>query len=408
MRRIGLNSIWLLLARAGSQSLLLFFTILVARALGEVGLGQYAFAAAVVYVGNVFTTFGLDTLLIRETARKRHGDDSLLTTALALQLGLSALFVLGVLLLSPLLGGQKPETLVALRLYSLSLLPLAFATAYSAVLRGFERMDLYLVYVLGTAVAQTLGALIILRAGAGLRDLMALLVAVQILGALLAWLLCRHGVPGFAHRWAITPDRLRATLRAGTPLAFLMVLAVVYQRLGVFALSAVAGDAATGWYSAAARLVEAGKILPYAVFGALFPVMARGAVWTQGSGRKWSFWGLLSFALLAALVLNRWGAALVGWLYGPGYAPAAAALGSLAWSLLPFVVTLRLSFELVAARREREAVVALLVALGGTAVLLTLFIPRHGPIGAAWAVVLGETLQATLLLALRTTKSPGH
>ena len=40
LKRIGPNSLWLLLARVGQQAILLLFTALVARQLGEVGLGS--------------------------------------------------------------------------------------------------------------------------------------------------------------------------------------------------------------------------------------------------------------------------------------------------------------------------------------------------------------------------------
>ena len=57
-----------LAARLGAQALGLLFTAVLARALGEAGLGQFAFISAVLLIGNAVTTFGLDTLLIREVA----------------------------------------------------------------------------------------------------------------------------------------------------------------------------------------------------------------------------------------------------------------------------------------------------------------------------------------------------
>ena len=72
---------------------MLIFTILVARYLGDAGLGQYAFIAAVMFVGNVISTFGMDTLLIREIAARRSADTPTLTAALLIQLALSLLFI---------------------------------------------------------------------------------------------------------------------------------------------------------------------------------------------------------------------------------------------------------------------------------------------------------------------------
>ncbi|MCB0035135.1 MAG: oligosaccharide flippase family protein, partial [Anaerolineales bacterium] len=83
-KRIRLNSAALLAARVAQQGLVLLFTIVVARSLGEVGLGQLTFVMSVVYVGNVLSTFGLDTLLLREIAAVRRTDNVPLASALVL------------------------------------------------------------------------------------------------------------------------------------------------------------------------------------------------------------------------------------------------------------------------------------------------------------------------------------
>jgi O-antigen/teichoic acid export membrane protein len=150
-RRIRLNSIWLLLARLTMQVQLVVFTVLVARYLGVAGFGQYAFVAALIYLGNVATTFGTDTLLIREVARRQPADDALVTAALWLQLTLSVAWLIVVAIGTGVLSSQSTEVFAALKVYSLSLIPLAFYTVFTAVLRAHERMGLYL--LLNVAVA---------------------------------------------------------------------------------------------------------------------------------------------------------------------------------------------------------------------------------------------------------------
>ncbi len=76
IKRVSLNTFWLTAARLGSQVLLMLFTVLVARRMGETGLGGYAYMTAVIFIGNVFSTFGTDMLLMREIAA--HKDFSLL------------------------------------------------------------------------------------------------------------------------------------------------------------------------------------------------------------------------------------------------------------------------------------------------------------------------------------------
>ena len=81
--RVGLNTAWLAAARLGSQLASALMAILVARQLGQAGLGAYAFFSAVILTGNVLTTYGTDTLLIRELAGSRDPRSALLAAALA-------------------------------------------------------------------------------------------------------------------------------------------------------------------------------------------------------------------------------------------------------------------------------------------------------------------------------------
>ena len=344
-RRVGLGSFWLLAARVGGQALGLLFTAALARALGEAGLGQFAFISAVVFIGNAVTTFGLDTLLIRDVAAARasapgssSGVAPTISAALLIQLALSAIFVAGLWLLAPRLPNQTPETLPALRVASLALFPLAFSTVDSALLRAHERMAHFLVFSLATAAALALGGLALLLGGGGLRAAAAVFVLAQVAGAVAAAGLARRGVAGRRWVWPSRPVVARA-LRLGAGLALLMALSLFYQRSGLLLLSLLEGDAAAGAYSAAARAIEALKILPAAFFGAMFPILAaahRDPAAERAYRRAFATLLVVS-GLLAALtaLLARPVLALI---FGPGFESAAPALRLMVWSLPPTVV----------------------------------------------------------------------
>lgn len=406
------NTLWLLTGRVLGQLLLFLFTLIVARALGDVGLGQFAFISAIVFIGNVLSTFGVDTLLLRDTARyaktaTERGFSATLTAALLIQLAIALLFVLGLLLLLPLFANHTAATRQALLILSLSLFPLAAVTLAGAVLRGRERMDLLLLVTLTTAVAQTGGAFLLLRSGGTLVELAAWLVIVQLLTAVVAHWLARRALPDL-HFGPPDTATLRRTLLAGAPLAALMVLAVTYQRLGVLALGRFADDATTGWFSAAARLVEAAKLLPYALYGALFPAMARAAFAPSPRYRQ-AFAALLLYACATAVGLTLLATPLTALLFGTDFLPAAPALRVLAWSLPPFAVSLRLSFELVARGRERAALAATAVTFVITALLVTTLTSAYGLTGACTAVVLGECAHAlAMFAAARRTGARRH
>src|SRR5688572_24366 len=90
----GINSLWILISRVITQALSVVFIALVARRLGTGVFGQFTLLAATVYIGNVFTTFGTDALLIREIARQEKFAP-LASTVLWVQISLSVLWCLG-------------------------------------------------------------------------------------------------------------------------------------------------------------------------------------------------------------------------------------------------------------------------------------------------------------------------
>jgi O-antigen/teichoic acid export membrane protein/SAM-dependent methyltransferase len=387
LKQIGPNSLWLLLARVGQQAILLLFTALVARQLGEVGLGQLSWVTAVLYLGNVLSTFGLDTLLLREIGAVRRADAVPLASALALQLMLAALFGLALWLLP--IAGQSAETVAGLRLYSVVLLPLAWLTLSSAALRAHERMGWLAGLTLGTAVVQVAGTAVLLQLGGGFTELMVWLVLVQMGAAGLGWWLCRHILPNFGLDWRLLQGAAVWQLaRVGFWLALLMVTAVLLQRLGILLLGWLGGMAQTGQMAAALRLVEAARLLPAAVLGAVFPLLVR----QQAAVDGWVRWGLVGYGLLAALGLILLARPLVALLFGPAYEPAVLPLRLLALGIVPFTLSQPLAAELVAAGREKRVLAATGVALVGTAVLSTLAFFWQGLAGLALGLVAGEWL----------------
>ena len=415
---IRLNAIWLLLARIITQAQLILFTILVARSLGVTGFGQYAFVAALIVVGNVATTFGTDTLLIREEARQRavHDDaplfarsaEGLIPSALLIQLMLSAAWLIFIGLGADILSGQSAEVSLALKISSLSLLPLAFFTVFTAVLRAHERMDVYFLLSGVVACVQLGGAWWVLHRDGNLLALVTVLNLVQVMAAISAGLLCRLTLPAFHFDWSVSRRHLFRVARLAWPFALLSVLAVIYQRLGILMLSTSNGAMQAGWFAAAARIIEPVKLLHFAVLGALLPALARltadKATVQQNQAAdiyRRSMLFLLMFSALAAAGLIALAQPIVMQLFGAAYVDAVPLVQILALSLIPYTFSASRSVQLVALGQERHVLWATAISLAVAFCLNGWLIPRFGVNGAAFTVVCSESVLATILFVSR-------
>jgi O-antigen/teichoic acid export membrane protein len=415
IKKIGLNSTWLLITRVVTQLQLILFVALVARRLGEAGFGQYAFITSLVLFGNIFTTFGTDTYLIREIAKNHTNGDRNLSASLWLQLSLSILFCLAIFLGASYLPNKNNETIAGLKIYSLALFPLAFYSVYSAVLRAYQRMDLYLVTNLVTVFLQTAAAWLVLQNKTGLIPLILILLAVQIFTAVLAGVLCHAIIPGFSLQLRTSTGVIESIIKAVWPLALLSGLGILYQRIGIFALSLSSNDAQTGLFSAASRIVEALKFGHIAVLGALLPALSelngvelkrQGALTTAiNAGAnlfRRSFYVLLALAFVIAAGTTLLAHTATSLIYGSNYIAAVPAMQLLAWTLIPYTVTASFSTRLITLGKERTVLLVICAGLL-TALLMNLWlIPILGTIGASLATIAAESLQAGLFLFFRS------
>lgn len=403
------SSAWMAASRLVTQGLVVAFTIVVARRLGGAGFGEYAFVAALAYVANSLTTFGTDMVLMREIAAR--DDLSALPAALLIQLALSGLVIAAAWALGAHIPNQGEQALLALRIYALGLLPLAFFTVFTTALRGRQRMDAYAVLGLLVAALQA-GAVLLPRLD--IVTLSVCFVAVQVAAALAAAWLCTALIPRFWSAWQPDAPLLWPLLRACAPLAVLTVLGMAYQRLGIYMLSTMSGPADTGLYAAAARALEASKSVHLAVFAVLYPAMAAagspaGAQTALPGSIRLSRNLLLAGATALALVLSAFAQPLIVLVFGRAYAGAAPVLRVLAWTLIPFTLNSYLTLSFVAARREPLVGRALAASLLALLALNAWLIPAAGPTGSAWAALAAECVQsAALLLGLqRRAPLPG-
>ena len=330
----------MVISRFGAQGLAAVFTILIARRLGSAGFGAYAFIAAIIFIGNASTTFGTDMLIIREIAAEN--DMSRLPASLALQLILSILIIVSAWLFGASISNQSVETITALKIYSLSLIPLAFFTVFTIALRGKQRMDAYMLLNLTIAALQIA---VVLLPKFNLITLSVFLLSIQMLAALLAGGICFQMLPGFWRIWGFHLENTWAVVKAAAPIALLVLLGMAYQKLSIILLSAMGGTVETGIYSAAARVVEASKMVHLAVFAALYPAVCPGLgtarrllVECTAACRKHIFKIFTHRQGHHHIYIVYFARPLMALLYGQEFAASTNVLRIVAWTLIPFTI----------------------------------------------------------------------
>jgi O-antigen/teichoic acid export membrane protein len=214
--------------------------------------------------------------------------------------------------------------------------------------------------------------------------------------ATVAWWLCRLAVRDFKLKAPSNFGSLIALMRSASPLSLLTGLAILSQRMGLFMVSAMAGDVGAGIFSASGRIAEGLKVGHQSVLGALMPALLK----QNGPSTKlfrtalWTMPLIGTFLALAGTILARPAIELI---YGDQYEAAATILAVMVWSLVPYAFNAVLSLGFVAHGAEAALARNTLVSVLLSMILMFVLTARYQLLGTAWGVVAGEVIQAGLL-----------
>jgi O-antigen/teichoic acid export membrane protein len=357
-------------------------TALVARALGDAGFGQWSTILVVVQLISYFTSFGVESVVIREATAEPAREGEWLGALLILRSLLSLPAVLLGLVVVLLL--QESTAMLVAGLVLLAQTP--FNVGASLRVTHQLRVSNWVPMAILTLNSVLWGAavIVIYVVGGGLVPLAVTMTVTSILTATLQAIAAVK-----IARPNLRPSR-EATMRlarVGLPVGLSGLLVLAYARIDQLLVFAIAGSTAAGLYGAEYRIVEQAHLIPVSMMTTLMPILA--AAWTANRERalriSWLAAEYLTVASLGGLAVSLVVARpLTVLLYGEDFASAAPALPVLAGAFV-FICFGYLTGNLVLIAGLQRRLVAigligLVVNVAGNAVL----IPAWGFMGAAW------------------------
>jgi O-antigen/teichoic acid export membrane protein len=363
----------------------LFFVLVVARVLGPQQFGVYALLFAIVEMLAVASGSGYADYLTREAAKDPRLGWGLGSQLTWLRLA-CAFFLACAGLVMLWLFGYPRMVLLAAAWLSVSLAPRSVSEAVQGVLRGVGRYVAYLVVELVFDLTLLGGVVFILAWGGGLRVVIAteVIAATTMSAASIVFMLMFR-----------TKDRvglhIKQLLKKSSIFNISAFVCNLYDRVDIVLLSKLAGDYATGVYSAAYRPLGTVQLVPYGVLYSLLPGLSRNAESREELSRLEKAMGfLLSAAFVVVLATMVFAGPAVHLLLGERYAESAAALKILIWAVILRYVNFALNTRLLAAGREKVFVVTSMVCLAVNVVANVVFIPMFSWRAAAATTILTE------------------
>jgi O-antigen/teichoic acid export membrane protein len=395
-RSFASNTIWTLLAEIIGKVASFILVVLIARSLGRVEYGVFAFILAFVPLFTIFGKTGLNTAVVQRLAKHPERLPDMLSSGLAARIGVGAVgLVIGLVVGSFLV--TQPEAREVLVVLGVALLLDEISSYLGAVLKAFDRMKLYAIGTLvNRAVSTTLAAVVLALGGSLLTVSVAYLggsIAEVVVGSLMVRRVLR---PGRLRR----PDRsvMDELVRRAIPLGIAGVIGLALFRIDTVMLQAIRGPAEVGLYGVAYRFLDSFLFVTYAIAGVTLPRMVREAATGRGVRTLEISVSLqLAFYLpiaVGAFFTARW---VVATMFGPDYTSAAVAVVWLTAAGVFYATAHTIRAALIALDRRREVAFIAGAALAVNVGVNLYTIPAHGFVGAAVATLIAEILECGLL-----------
>ncbi len=381
-RRVAKNSLAPILLQLVNKAIETAFAALMLRILAPDAAGKYYFAVTIWIWLDIFTTFGLNILLQREVAKNRALGNRYLANTTILRLILIVIAVpllaafIGVLQLTRPLAG---DTITAIVLLAVGLLPGTLANGLTAVFNAFEMMEYPAAVTTVTTVLKVALGTLVLLFGLGFVGLAGLSIAINVVtAAILLYLLIRHG---FRPRLELDSSLQRQMVSLSWPLMLNNLISFSFFKIDVTLLKTMQGNTVVGLYSVAYKFMDALQILPASFAIAVFPLMSRYADTAKDSLMRaylLSVRLLVIIALPVAIVTTVLAEPLVYLLGGSQYLPdSRIALQLMIWSIPIGFINSVTHYVLIALNQQRFLTKAFAIGLAFTVTANVIFIPIY-------------------------------
>jgi O-antigen/teichoic acid export membrane protein len=381
-------------ARAGNLLLGVVVTLILVRALGVRGFGQWSTLLAIAQIATSFGDLGLTQVAVSRAASSPEADAQWLGALLGLRLLLSVpicLLQLGlILVVAPTGRVTIAGVLIAATTF------LGAASSLSAAFQLRVRNDLTMLVLTTQSVLWTAGAAVVAIFTSDIRAFAVVFLVSNVVSTALTVLLVlrRNSVSLAGGRVFWGP-----MLRIGAVLGAAGILVTAYVRLDQILVFVFAGSRQAGLYAAAYRILDQAQFVPGSVMATLFPLIAsaypadlprvRRLLQTSAEYLAMGSLGALAFTVVAAkpiMVL----------LFGASFAPAAKALPVLMGAFVSISFGYLAGNMVVILGLQRRYFAYAALGLIVNVLLNVALIPPYGFEAAAWVTLVTEVTVMTL------------
>jgi O-antigen/teichoic acid export membrane protein len=323
---------YLLLDKFLKAILFIFIWSKVFNFLGPQQSGVFSFASSLIVLVSVIANLSLGPVVIKRLVEGPEDKDGVMGGAFILQL-IGTIF--SVILLGMIMFILSLDLCTVLIVYCLSL-KLIFQLFYN-IDYYFQSQVLSKYVVISQSIAYGVNAVLCLLFIYFKMSVIYFALAVVIESAMIGVLLmyfyyqCGNKITSWSYQWG----GVIGLAKEAWPIIFMCAAWVICEKIDQVMIKMILGDVPLGYYAAAVRICEVVYFIPAILVGSLFPAIVRSKALDNSVyiARVQSLSCLLFFlAVGVAIVLTLYSSAIISFLYGETFAPAASVLSLYAWA----------------------------------------------------------------------------
>ncbi|MDD4995501.1 MAG: flippase [Patescibacteria group bacterium] len=389
------NTFYLTLAAIGQKVLAFIYFALIARMVGVEWTGKYFLALSFTTIFSIFVDFGLNSVLIRETARDHSLIPKYLNNIFSIKLFMAAATAIVAAVVINIMGYDSLTTLLVY-LALLVMVADSFHMTFYGIFRGlkilsYEALGIFIceIIIVGLGTA----SLLIHRS---LPILILALLAGSLFHIIYVLFLLKKRA-GILPRWELDFTFLRKTFKIALPFAIAGVSVKIYSYIDSILLSLLAGDAYVGWYSIAYKLTYAFQFIPMAFVAGLYPVLSEH--WKFNREKLiHTFTQSVRYmsAISIPICFGVWALAdkIVIAFYGPDFFNSILPLQILIFVLFAIFVDFPVGSLLNACDRQTTKTAIMIATMVINVALNAILVPRFFAVGAAISGLISFTFMA--------------
>jgi O-antigen/teichoic acid export membrane protein len=374
------------------------YIIIIARYLLAAGLGKYAFVFSFVELFAVFSNFGLNMVLVRDTAANSKKLKKYISRIAGLKIALSIFAVIAASI-AILSLKQQTDVKIAVIIISLTYCFLNFRDLFSHIYQSQQKLEYAALFnTLERVITFVIGTIVLVLTKNFLAFITVFLVSYAIT-FIVGLALVRKDFGNINPKIDLAFSK--KILIQGFPFLLIDFFYLIYFKIDTVMLSFMKDYVVVGFYNAAYSTLTALYFIPGAFIAALFPVMAQKVVKNRKvleTIYKKAFLLLFVIGLPIGIGVTILSDRFVHIIYGPSFAPSSPALQILIWAEVIIFVSYITSYVLLSMKKQKIVVAATIFGAIFNIALNLILIPKYSYIGAAIATLATELVVFSIFM----------